>query len=83
MCHLRNFKVTIGNEDLTTVDLEQRKVALYLKATAESDVGPYHNDYIWIFTVTEAGNAIEQSAEFVDSKGTAAFMQKIGFQPPK
>lgn len=83
MLHLRGFRLEVGDHNLTVIDVEQRRVALHLKAYAESDIGPYQNEYIWIFTVTEDGTQIENSAEFIDSAYTAEFMQRAGVQRPE
>ncbi|KAJ9626752.1 hypothetical protein H2204_009897 [Knufia peltigerae] len=63
----RNFKLFVADEKETMVDVEKRKVFLHLQCHAETDAGPYENDYHWILTMNETGDLIDDIIEWVDS----------------
>ncbi|KAF4987903.1 hypothetical protein FDECE_15260 [Fusarium decemcellulare] len=79
--HMRSkvpeFKFTIIHEE-TMVDIEQRKVLLYLKCRAPTAIGIYKNEYFWVLKMTEDGTEIEESLEFMDSDYANTFMAKLG-----
>src|ERR1700761_5282369 len=66
----RNFKLAVIDEDETLVDVEKRKVMMHLRSHAETDVGPYENEYYFTVTVSEDGGLVNEVVEFLDSKYT-------------
>ena len=49
------------------VDAEHNKVAVHCSSTADTDLGPYANEYMFTFYMTEDGTQITRFEEFVDS----------------
>lgn len=75
--YLHGLKIDIIEDEATLVDVEQRKVCFHLKSHADSGVGPYQNEYLWILTMSQDGNAVKATTEFVDSAFTNTFMPKL------
>ncbi|KAK7464919.1 hypothetical protein VKT23_006128 [Stygiomarasmius scandens] len=69
----RNFTVTVKN---TIVDEKERKVSMWASSTAETDIGPYKNEYVLILNCDEDGKAI-WVGEFVDSHNSVTFFPKL------
>jgi hypothetical protein len=59
------------------VDVEARKVMMHLTSTAESDIGPYTNEYIFWVTISEDGEKVDEIVEFLDSFYTANFLSRL------
>ncbi|THU82251.1 hypothetical protein K435DRAFT_691943, partial [Dendrothele bispora CBS 962.96] len=52
MSAFRNFAVTVKD---TIVDEKQRKVWMWASSIAETDIGPYKNEYVLILNCDEQG----------------------------
>ncbi|KAM0795175.1 hypothetical protein BDR22DRAFT_894425 [Usnea florida] len=74
MSHFRSFRVTVHD---TVVDEVARKVVMRASSTAETDVGPYANEYVLVMRMTEDGRLVERFDEFVDSAVSAGFMPRL------
>ncbi|KAF9210752.1 hypothetical protein BGZ59_009022, partial [Podila verticillata] len=73
----RGFHLYIADDKATVVDTEARKVMLHLKSRAETDVGPYENEYIFTLTMSENGEKVDEIMEFLDSRYTAQFLSRL------
>lgn len=60
------------------VDVDTRKVALFLHAKATADAGDYDNEYIITLTMTEDGKLVQDQYDFIDSHTMMQFMAKLG-----
>ncbi|KIW16362.1 hypothetical protein PV08_06413 [Exophiala spinifera] len=78
----RNFKLFVADDDETMVDVEKRKVFLHLQCHAETDAGPYENDYHWILTMNETGDLIDDIVEWVDSAYLKDFLARLESTKP-
>jgi hypothetical protein len=78
---LRNFRGEVvgggDKEESFVVDVERRKVAMHLRGYADSDIGPYENEYIVVLKMTERGDLVEEIVEFLDSGYTEKFFGKL------
>lgn len=61
----------------TVVDEVARKVVMWASSTAETDVGPYANEYVIAMRMTEDGRLVERFDEFIDSQYVAAFFPRL------
>ncbi|KAK1757945.1 putative SLAM family member 5 [Echria macrotheca] len=68
----RDFRVSVHN---TIVG--DKEVALQATSTADTDAGPYANEYVLIFTFNEAGDKVIRVQEFVDSHNSVTFFPKL------
>jgi ketosteroid isomerase-like protein len=73
----RNFKLQVIDEDSTLVDVEKRAVSMRLRSTADTDVGMYENEYIFVLRVCEAGDLVEEVVEFLDTQYSAEFVGRL------
>ncbi|CAM6100436.1 unnamed protein product [Calypogeia fissa] len=71
--HFRNFHVTL--HDLIE-DAAANKVVLWASSTADTDLGPYGNEYVAVLYFNSEGK-VEKFVEFVDSK-SVAFFRRLG-----
>ena len=60
----RNFTVKVHESIL---DEEARKVVMLASSTAETDIGPYSNEYILVVEMGRDGRQVEKVIEWVDS----------------
>ncbi|KAJ2982514.1 hypothetical protein NQ176_g1336 [Zarea fungicola] len=74
----RNFRLTVIENSHTVVDTELGKVTLHLRSMAETDVGPYENEYIFTLKISEDGKMVDEIVEFLDSQYTADIVAKLG-----
>jgi len=58
-------------------DPEARSSVLHLRDTAQSPVGPYENEYVFMLSFTEDGKQITRIEEFLDSANCNAFFGRI------
>lgn len=58
-------------------DAKNHKVLVHAKSTAESVVGPYANEYMLVFHMTEDDRQIVHLKEFVDSMVSVSLIGKI------
>ena len=76
-----SFTVTVHD---TIVDEPARKVAMHASSSANTEVGPYANEYVLMMRMTEDGRLVERFDEFVDSRVSTEFMprlrEKIGIE---
>ncbi|EHY55745.1 hypothetical protein ABEF92_003278 [Exophiala dermatitidis] len=81
----RGFRLSFVNDDSdsdsdnseTVVDVEKRKVVLHLKSHADTDAGPYENEYYFVLSMNEAGDLVDEVVEYLDSGYTDAFMRRL------
>lgn len=73
----RNFRLEVLD---MVEDTEQNKVAIWAKSSAETPVGPYANEYMLIFHMTEKGDKLVRMREFVDSAYSSDFFPKLNAQ---
>ncbi|KAH8678504.1 hypothetical protein BX600DRAFT_431778 [Xylariales sp. PMI_506] len=62
----------------TVVDQTAHKVALHAKSTADTPLGPYTNEYMLFFYMTEDDSLINKVVEFVDSASSKQFFGSLG-----
>ncbi|EHK19629.1 uncharacterized protein TRIVIDRAFT_46506 [Trichoderma virens Gv29-8] len=74
---IRNFR--LKNVDTTPwiVDVEERRVTMHLTSTAETDIGTYENEYIFMITISEDGEKVDDIAEYLDSLYSAEFVGRL------
>lgn len=72
-----NFTLKVVDDSHTVVDIEKRKVTMHMSSYADTDVGPYENEYWFCLTVTEDGEQIEEILEFLDSAYTIDFLKRV------
>lgn len=58
-------------------DPEARTSVLHLRDTAQSPVGAYDNEYMFILSFTEDGTKITKIEEFLDSANCNEFFGRI------
>jgi hypothetical protein len=63
----RRFDFSILEPDHTLVDEAARRVMIRAKASAESIVGAYENEYIFILKMTEDCGLVDEIYEFYDT----------------
>ena len=61
----------------TVVDEVARKVVMRASSTAETDVGPYANEYMIVLRMTEDGRLVERFDEFNDSAFIRGFLPRL------
>ena len=69
----RNFSLEVLD---VTEDLPQQKVMLWLRASGDTDVGPYVNEYVWRLVFDGSGEKIVEWWEFTDA-GMKSFFGKL------
>ncbi|KAK1753802.1 hypothetical protein QBC47DRAFT_48172 [Echria macrotheca] len=69
-----NFHLVVLEQ---TVDESAKKVTLWAKATADTVVGPYANEYVIALHMNEAGDRVVLVREFVDSGFAGPFFGKL------
>lgn len=74
---MRGFRLHLGANTDPIIDVPARKVVIHLTSTAETDIGPYANEYIWILRFTEDGKEIDEIIEFADSAYTLEMLHKL------
>ena len=72
-----SFKLLVVAGTEPIVDEVTRQVTLQLKSHAETDVGLYANEYIWILKFNDDGTEIDKVVEFGDSAYTLDMMPKF------
>lgn len=77
---IRDFRLKIVDTTPLVVDVEARRVMMHLTSTAETDVGPYNNEYIFLISISEDGEKVDEIVEFLDSLYTAEFVGKLAKQ---
>jgi ketosteroid isomerase-like protein len=70
----KNFTVTILD---VIEDSENHKVVIHASSTADSVVGPYKNEYMLVFHMTEDDKQIVHLKEFVDSVVSMSLIKQI------
>ena len=72
----QNYRVHVA-EDETVVDVEKRTVVMHAHGTADTILGPFRNEYMFILRMTESGEQIERIDEFVDSLAVLDLVPRI------
>ncbi|KAH7087114.1 hypothetical protein FB567DRAFT_602682 [Paraphoma chrysanthemicola] len=70
----RKFTVTVHT---TVHDAEQHTCMMHATSTAETDIGPYANEYALVLHFTEDGKKVVRFLEYVDSKYSSEFFAKL------
>lgn len=70
----RNFHVTVQE---SVVDIDARKVVLQASSTADTDVGPYGNEYVLVVEMGWDGTEVERVVEWVDSGYAMEFFARL------
>ncbi|ETS85602.1 hypothetical protein PFICI_03627 [Pestalotiopsis fici W106-1] len=70
----RNFTVTV---DDVFEDEADNKVAMWVRSTADTPLGPYQNEYVMMFNFTPDGSKIVRVREFVDSASSGKFFARL------
>jgi ketosteroid isomerase-like protein len=73
----RGFKLSVIDVEETVIDVEKRKVVLHLRSYADTDAGPYENEYFFILTMSEDGEMVDEVVEYLDSGYTDDFMRRL------
>lgn len=73
----RDFRFSIVDDKETLIDVDKRKVYLHLRSHANTDVGPYENEYCFVLSITEAGDKVDEILEVVDSAYTLSFLKRL------
>lgn len=60
------------------VDIEERKSVFRVKGTADTVDGPYEHDIVFILTMDDQGDKIEEIVEICDSAYLQGWMGKFG-----
>jgi hypothetical protein len=83
--HMRTFvpEFKFVKHEVAMVDVERRKVMLYLWSRAPTKIGVYENSYVWDVTLSEDGKEIKRTIETMDSDYANAFMSKLGLSPER
>ncbi|KAL7929897.1 hypothetical protein V8C35DRAFT_314580 [Trichoderma chlorosporum] len=74
---IRNFRVATVETTPWVVDVEGRRVTMHVKSSAETDIGPYNNEYVFTITISEDGDKVDDIFEFLDSLYTSQFVSKL------
>ncbi|KAH8885470.1 hypothetical protein GQ53DRAFT_751190 [Thozetella sp. PMI_491] len=74
MPHYRNFRVEAHD---FCEDEADNKIVVHASSSAETDIGPYSNEYMLTLIFNEAGDKIVRMKEFVDSRGSAEFTIRL------
>lgn len=72
--YFRNFKVTIND---VFEDEKDNKVVVWARSIADTDLGPYANEYMLVFYMNEAGDKVDKFLEFVDASNSLTFFPKL------
>ena len=59
------------------VDEEARKVVMLASSTAETDIGPYNNEYVLVIEMGRDGRQVEKVIEWVDSGYSVKFFGQL------
>jgi hypothetical protein len=70
----KNFHVTVID---IFEDAPNNKVALHISSTADSLVGPYRNEYMFLMYMTPDHKKVEKLMEFVDSNASIKQINKL------
>ncbi|KAI9321100.1 hypothetical protein DFJ73DRAFT_877051 [Zopfochytrium polystomum] len=70
----KNFHVDVLD---TAVDEQAKAVTVWAKSTADSVLGPYGNEYIMWFKMTDDGASINVVREYVDSAYSVDFFKRL------
>ncbi|KAI1317017.1 hypothetical protein F5Y16DRAFT_160305 [Xylariaceae sp. FL0255] len=72
--HFKDFTVTV---DDIFEDAQENKVVIWARSTAETEIGPYANEYSLMLYFNEAGDKVTKFLEFVDSQNSIIFFPKL------
>ncbi|KAL9616942.1 MAG: hypothetical protein Q9160_008212 [Pyrenula sp. 1 TL-2023] len=72
----QNYRIHVREYE-TLVDDEKRSVVLHATGTADTILGPFHNEYIFVLKMDETGQKVRHIDEFVDSAAVVAIVPRI------
>jgi len=75
---ITSFQLQIAENETPVVDEQARVVVLPLTSTGDTPLGPYANEYYILLRMTENGELIRGITEFIDSRVSAEFLQRVG-----
>ena len=70
----QNFSLVVDN---IVEETEARRMSLCLQAGADTLIGRYDNDYVWMWEFDEDGAKIKKSKEFSDTNMSRTFYPKL------
>lgn len=73
----RGVEFAIIRAKETVVDVAARKVVLHCSSRADTDVGAYENEYVFISTMSADGALLDEIVEFIDAAYTVEFKRRI------
>ncbi len=70
----RNFRLRVHDiiEDATA-----NKVVVWARGTADTDVGPYRNEYVLMVEFNDKGDKVTRVREFLDSGFAVGFFARV------
>lgn len=74
---ITKYKFGILDDSQTLVDEQARKVMIRAETAAETTVGDYNNEYIFILRMTQDCNAVDEIWEFYDTISLRDFHQRL------
>ncbi|KAK9777293.1 putative SnoaL-like domain-containing protein [Seiridium cardinale] len=74
----RNYKFTLIDGREPIIDTEARKSVFWVRGTANTADGPYEHDIVFMLTMDEEGDKIQEIVEVCDSAYVAGWMEKFG-----
>lgn len=74
---MRNFTLNLGDGYQPILDEKTHRAILFLRSAADTDIGPYTNEYILILTLSEDGTEIDEIVEFADSAYSQKWFRKL------
>jgi ketosteroid isomerase-like protein len=70
----RNFKLEVLDY---SEDNARNRVFFHARCTAETDIDPYANEFVWMIRTTGGQDMVEDIKEFVDSAYTVEYLKKM------
>lgn len=72
----QNYRVYVY-DDKTLVDVDNRTVIMQARGTADTILGPFSIEYLFILEVDKCGHKIQKIDEFVDSAAVVGLVPRI------
>ncbi|KAF9893514.1 hypothetical protein FE257_010826 [Aspergillus nanangensis] len=73
---LKNLKVWVKEGTEPIIDTQARKVVIQAKSYAETVIGEYANEFVFILTTNESGDLLDEYVELVDSNYAKNFFER-------
>jgi ketosteroid isomerase-like protein len=75
--HLMKLEIKLAEGAEPIIDEEARKIVLFVRSEADTVVGPYKNEYVFVLHTNDAGTEITRVVEFLDTAVSAEFRNKV------